>query len=791
MFDHRLPAIPSVAPAPSPVYVDVVLPRRLHRPFTYVIPAELTGQVAIGQSVIVPFGSKDLHGLVTAVHDRLPLGAPEQGLKAVRAIAPASPDHLLTPAQIDLSRWLADRYAAPWGQCIKLVLPSVDQADRRQSRYLPTEQGMTAPSSLEGLSEVEAQVLARLRRRPKGLTEATLAQGDKSRIALALQGLIRKGLVVHRDDAVVPKAPRGKRNLPQESGQAHLTKVTIDALLPPPEAAAWPTTVDQALSQDAGASLLLQGRRDTRFWCLVQAIRATVCRGRRVLVVTGDVENAGRLADALVAAGERPLLLHSGLSARARAGVWQSAQECAAAILVGTRMAVFAPLGGLGLVWVEGEDDASLKEEQVPRYHAREVARRRAFCDRALLVLASSHPSLESWAAVQQGEMTACVYRASASAPSVQVIDLKAYAREIPAGTLLSPPLYEGIRDALRQNALAILYLNRKGFASVLHCADCGAMPQCDACSVVLTFFKRRNHVRCHYCGRTKPVPDHCHQCQSLKLEPVGSGTERIEEAVRRKFPQARVGRVDGETIGRPADARAFNRLLAADELDVVIGTQMLFRLGLQGQAAFVAVPDADAGLHVPDFRSAERTYHGLVDAVELARPAHAGGLVMVQTRLTDHHAIVALATGDDAVFLEQELAFRQMLQYPPLTSLVRLDVSGTLEPMVAQAADRWAALLRAEAAGAERLDIKAGCGSIMSPHSVSAEGESSTMIILGPSPAPHAMVRGRYCWQILVKSFSPKAGRELVVRTREALERGSRRGGLRFDIDVDPIAMA
>ena len=486
-----------------------------------------------------------------------------------------------------------------------------------------------------------------------------------------------------------------------------------------------------------------------------------------MLILTGDVEHASRLVGALESAGERPLLLHSGLSMKARAAVWQAAQDGSAMILIGTRMAVFAPLGRLGLVWVEGEDDASLKEEQVPRYHAREVAHYRASCQGAVLVLASNHPSLESLSAVEEGRMTACVYRAPEQLPIVNVIDMKKSPRDVSGGMALSPPLVEGLRDALSQNALSILYLNRKGFASVLHCGDCGAMPQCDVCSVALTFFRRSNHVRCHYCGRTKPVPEHCPRCQSLKLEPVGSGTERVEEAVRRQFPQARVGRVDSETIRRPADARALHRLLAAGELDILIGTQMIFRLGLQGRAAFVALPDGDAGLHVPDFRSAERMYHALLDAADLARPASAGGRLLIQTRLADHHAIMAVASGDEAVFLMQEQAFRQMLQYPPSTCLVRLDVSGTLEPVVSQAAARWAALLNAQAAR-----------------------RAQTIVVLGPSPAPHVLTRGRYCWQILVKSSSLEDGKEVAVRTRENLERESRRGSLRYDIDVDPVSM-
>lgn len=316
-------------------------------------------------------------------------------------------------------------------------------------------------------------------------------------------------------------------------------------------------------------------------------------------------------------------------------------------------------------------------------------------------------------------------------------------------------------------------------------------MPQCDACSVALTFFRRRNQVRCHYCGRSKPVPDQCPGCQSFKLEPVGLGTERIEEAVRRMFPLARVGRVDGETIRRPADARAFSRLLHAGELDIVIGTQMLFRLALPAKAAFVAVPDADAGLHVPDFRSAERMYHALVDAAELALPAAAGGRLLVQTRFPDHHAVLAFVSGSEELFLAQEQAFRQLLQYPPWTCLIRLDVSGTAEPVVAQAAHRWAALLRGQAASIQRAQTTGGHGATLLSSPAGLMQVPQPLHILGPSPAPHAMVRGRYCWQILVKSDASEAGKAIVLETREALERDSRRGGLRYDIDVDPVSMA
>ena len=316
-------------------------------------------------------------------------------------------------------------------------------------------------------------------------------------------------------------------------------------------------------------------------------------------------------------------------------------------------------------------------------------------------------------------------------------------------------------------------------------------MPRCHACSITLAFYKRANHMRCHYCGGIKPVPDHCIECRSLKLEPVGSGTERLEETIRRMFPQARVARVDGETIRRPSDARAFHRLLRAGDLDIVVGTQKLFHLGLQGQAAFVAVPDADAGLHVPDFRSGERMYQHLVDAIELARPARAGGVVSVQTCFMDHHAITAIAHGEAARFVEAELILRRMLHYPPYSQLVKLDVSGTREPVVAQAAARWGRLLREQSTTVQSPPAKDGCSPAPFQPSATVRREEEQTVILGPSPAPHAKTRGRHHWQILMKVMSVEAGTDLAIRTVRVLERGPRPGALRFDIDVDPITMA
>ena len=230
MLDQGSSVASTISLAACPVYVDVVLPRRLHRPFTYLIPAELKGKVMVGRSVIVPFGSQDLYGLVIAVHAHLPPGAPDRGLKAIRSLADASPGQHLTSSQIELSRWVADRYAAPWGQCIKLVLPPVGEAGRIQPRYLPTEQGLAyLSSSSEEMGEGEVQLLKRLSRRPKGITAAALVQADKARVMRALSALVHKGLIVRRDEAVTQRASRAKKDMVERGKRTSSSRSRIVA----------------------------------------------------------------------------------------------------------------------------------------------------------------------------------------------------------------------------------------------------------------------------------------------------------------------------------------------------------------------------------------------------------------------------------------------------------------------------------------------------------------------------------------------------------------------------------
>lgn len=534
---------------------------------------------------------------------------------------------------------------------------------------------------------------------------------------------------------------------------------------------AWSERFTTALDQALPALFLLQAPPAHRRAFLLHAIQETLARHRTALIIAPEIARAEAIATlARSRWGTEVQELHSGLTAAARAEAWNRIRAGHARVVIGTRSAVFAPMASLGLLSVEEEDDPNLKEETEPRYHARDVARMRADQHKAVLLLGSAHPSLDTLQGMADGEILSLAGEPDAgpgaAAPAIEVVDL----RRVPWGTLLTEPMVEGLRTSLETRSRAILFLNRKGFAPVLLCRDCGATPTCRRCSVSLTFYKRTGRLACHYCGAAVPLPETCPSCLAARLDPVGFGTERIEEETRRLFPGTRIVRLDRELARTPRQADAIRTRAAAGDWDILIGTQMLLQGTPLPSVGFVGIPHADAGLHRPDFRSGERTYHSLLDAIALAGGTEHGGRIVLQTYLPEHHAIAAAAARNPTIFLEQELAFRQTLAYPPFTHLISLRVSGAQPAPVQQAAGRWAKLLR-------------------SPRERTPASEE--IVILGPIPASVEKLRGRHRWQLLVKSADGDAARRAVRRTLEKVEEEGRNKGLKFDVDVDPLEMS
>ncbi len=729
---------------------------------------------------MVPFGSTTLQAIVVALRHHPPIGAPAKRMKEVLSLLKADQPEEIGPSQLHLSQWLSERYLAPWGQCVKLLMPPAASATKPITKYVLTTQGRQGATHQETLPPGERTILDLLMRHPSGLAWKTLQRQDADVSLQSRRALLDKGWIVERE--------MGKNTTPvRGTHQERQPENFIDSL--PVLQVRAGDTQPQFLKElraglDTGISsmVVLQASSNDRLACLIEGVGELLHRKRRILVVAGEVDRAKELVEVLRQTSRANIvLLHSGLSSRARANAWQTATSDVTDIVVGTRSSIFAPLREIGLIWVEGEDNPALKEEHVPRYHARDVAYHRATAEKAALVLASSHPSLECIRSAELNHAPHVIVPNQSAPPETEVVDLRGY----PRGTLLTPPMLDGIRQAMASGSLVTLYLNRKGYASLLSCRACGQIPHCPSCSLALSFHKKALRLMCHSCGHAMTLPEVCTACHAPHLEPVGTGTERIEESLRQYFPHVRIGRMDRDTIQRESQVDALGTLIRAGEIDLIIGTQMLFPRGRMPLSGFVGILNADTGLHRPDFRSTEHTYHALQDAVALCRPGKEGK-VLIQTILPNHHAIAAVMEGNPALFLRQELEFRRALDYPPFSHLIQLTISGRLENHVRDIAEKWvSALHRETAAGSVQTgnSSHAAAGPVIS----TAPGP---VTILGPSPAPVSRLRRRHHWHVLVKSRRQEDGRRVVQATLSEMEQLSRRGGLKLAVDVDPISM-
>ncbi|MEO5955942.1 MAG: primosomal protein N' [Nitrospiraceae bacterium] len=768
--------VPPPPIAPEALFADVIVPRHLAGPFTYRVPLSLRPTLRVGHLVLVPFGRSMLQGAVIALFPVLPYSLDQARLKDIHSLLPAGAATDVSSNLFELSRQVAEQYVAPWGQCLRLVLPPASTPRAQISYYELTERGRAARAAREPCSAKARALLTKL-----GKQSIALRRPSRSPVTVdLLEDFTARGWVVEVQD----RSSAATSPLTQLSIQAGQTSFNITRPQFPNPVMPWAAPLFQALKSQETSRVLVQAPWADRFSLLQQTVRLVLNRERTFLILVGEAERARWIANLIRDDGKgiSPVCVHSGLSDQAKAALWNQIQRKVARVIVGTRSAIFLPLTTIGVIWVEGEEDAAFKEEQEPHYHARDVAWLRAQTEQALLVLSSSHPSLETRAAVEQRGIATRKLLPPDARPSVQIVDL----RDHGYGTVLSQPLVRAIEQTIGRKAGVLLFLNRKGYAGALVCRDCGQVPRCPTCRVALMYSRQAGRLHCSYCGAVAPIPETCGTCSGPRMQSIGEGTERVEEDAKRLFPRATVLRLDGDTMKKPAQAETLWRRVEQGEWDIIVGTQLLLRRGPLPTMGLVGIVQADAGLNVPDFRSAERTYHTLLDAVSLAASAGAGGQVIIQTALSSHHAIQAVVQNDESVFVSEELSHRTALGYPPAVYLIALLVSGSDENIVRIAAATWAARLTAYASSSVVKPTTA----TKAPSAVQPIGRLDRLTVLGPVPSAVAKLRERYRWQILVKSLEREAGLDAVRTTVRELERTYQRRAIKFDVDVDPIEM-
>ncbi|HEX2986621.1 MAG TPA: primosomal protein N', partial [Chloroflexota bacterium] len=500
----------------------------------------------------------------------------------------------------------------------------------------------------------------------------------------------------------------------------------------------------------------------------MRSIEALLRLGRRAIVLVSEI---AQTPEALERYSEqfpgRVALLHSELPDAERWQLWRGIYDGRFDVVVGPRSALFSPVPDLGLIVLDEEHEPAYKQEdKAPRYHARDVAIELGKRVGATVILGSATPDVGSFYLAERGEYRLAELPdrysgpsaggwSTGKLPSVQVVDLR---EELKTGntSLLSRPLQRGLERILSLGEQAILFLNRRGQSTCVLCRDCGQVIKCRRCDVPMVYHRDPNELMCHSCNRRAPVPTRCPNCKGRRISFFGAGTERVEEEVKRLFPAARVLRWDQDVTGRQGDHARLHREFREHEADVLVGTQMVAKALDFPLVTLVGVVLADITLHLPDFRAAERTFQLLAQVSGRAGRGSREGEVILQTYSPDHYSVVAASRHDYRAFYEREITFRRQNSYPPFRELARLTYTGTGETRARFEALEMRQHLRSKIEEMGIADIE----------------------ILGPAPAFHARVRGKFRWQIVLAG--QRLGRLLCEIDLP----------LGWGLDVDPMSL-
>ncbi|MGD9896489.1 MAG: primosomal protein N' [Candidatus Methylacidiphilaceae bacterium] len=735
----------------------VLLERKRDCFLDYAVPERLVHEVEIGTHVRVPLRRAQTTGWVIA----FPTTPAVEGLRELSAIS-AEPFHL-SATLLHLAEWVAGYYCAPLAATLACVLPAPVRRAHGQERLLAACLPGWDEESMERVacSPREKEAWRRLRELgPTWLTELCAVTGMGAQVwkRLAKRGLVdlRKAERTRHPLISVPSGERMRPVLTEDQTKA------FDA-------------VRAAIRRSEFAPFLLFGVTGSgKTEVYLQAVGEALAQGRSALVMVPEIALTPQLVGQVQSRfGDLPgkiALWHSRLSDGERHDQWRDVCSGRARIVVGARSAVFAPLRDLGLIVVDEEHESAYKQAETPRYHARDVAVMRARREGVPVLLGSACPSLESYANALAGKYRLLELSGRVedrSLPLVRIVDLRGRGkkRKAAAGGFstespwLSRELLEELAKRLARKEQAILYVNRRGYARVLQCQECGVVRECPNCSVALTYHRSEERLRCHFCGHFEPFASACPACDGARFDALGTGTERVVESVVAAFPSTRVLRMDSDSMARKGALPEALRAFAERRFDILVGTQMVAKgLHFPG-VTLVGVVQIDGLLHMPDFRSAERAFQQLLQVAGRSGRGEARGVVYVQTRCPFHPAIQFARHHDYRGFADQDLEFRTSFGYPPAARLILLVWKSPDEGLCRQGATIEAEEIRQRLAGIAEV------GEIV--------------------PAPIARLQGSFRYQLLLKTSRIADAVRLLKRWRE--ERG-RRGGIDLLVDVDPV---
>jgi primosomal protein N' (replication factor Y) (superfamily II helicase) len=753
----------------------VTLELAIGREFDYLIPPDLVGLVDVGSRVQVPFGPRKVLGCVTAVAEE----SAHPRLKSVLKVIGAQT--LVTAKVLRLARWMAEYYCCAAETALKSVLPEAVRQEEAGWRERLVVRVLPFAGDLPQLPKRQKEVwdIVEEHREVALLELLELAQTTAATVRrLEDKGLVEVAPQISERDPYAREHILPTQPLPLNPEQELALRAIREAMDAPPREEAPPSAGPKSkhggtAGSSKPATFLLYGVTGSgKTEVYLQAISHALEQGKGAIVLVPEISLTPQTVErfkARFSSGPHQTLvavLHSHLSSGERHDEWHKIRQGRARIAIGARSAVFAPVEPLGLIIVDEEHEHTYKQEEAPRYHARDVAVVRGHLEGAPVVLGSATPSMESYYNCARGKYQRLdlPHRADeAKMPVVRIVDMRQTVRRGNTIPIFSPQLRDAIARRLDQREQVILFLNRRGYSSSLQCPRCGYVAECPNCSLSLSYHRHEQKLCCHICGHTDAVPPVCPdpKCRNPEIRYAGLGTQRVEETLGKLFPHGRIVRMDSDALKRKEDYRRILGDFKAGKIDVLLGTQMIAK-GLHfPNVTLVGIIYADLALHQPDFRAAERTFQLLTQVAGRAGRGDIEGEVFVQAFTPFHPAIQCARRHDFAAFYEQELGFREQLKYPPFSRIALLTLKGRNEEKVKFSADHLKHELEAK--------VK----------------EFKDLVLAGPAPAPLLRAETFYRYQIMLRTqrMSALSGRISQLTRKLVLPED-----VSLTVDIDPV---
>ncbi len=756
------------------VLVDVAN-RRLDQSYHYGIPESLAVQV--GMTVMVSFNNRKVQGLVVRITEEPP--QLDQGV-IIRPIETILEAKCLIPLElIELATWLSEATICSIAQALHTVWPFLKG---KAEHWIVPMVGMNEEDVkvLEVLDPDTYNVLAVLNRAKRGgLAESVLLKRANVKSNL-LEEMLKQGWISRESRFLKQGASKAQTTTPRTRDSKQITESAE-------KRAQWPEhkaelslspsqqkvarEIWQAYQKKEGSTVLLHGITGSGKTEVYKDVVTRVLQdGGDVIILVPEISLTSQISKVFLESfGELVGIIHSGISTRDKLGLWENILAQGKRIIIGARSAVFVPLPNLSLIILDEEHDNAYKQDENPKYHARDVARYRMTQRQGLVVLGSATPSLEAYAASQRGKvhLLSLSERYNLRAlPSVEIVDMK---QELANGnkSIFSYALRDKLRTRIERGEQSILFLNRRGYSTFVFCRECGFVARCPQCDVSLTFHSHKQELCCHYCNYQQEIFHRCPDCGSRYIRFFGQGTQKVEEEVANLFPGVKVLRLDTDTtVGAGKHLEILERF-RHEKVPILVGTQMLAK-GLDfPNVTLVGVISADQLLNMPDFRSRERAFQLLTQVAGRAGRGEVPGDVVIQTYSPQDRSVIRAAKQDYTAFFWEEIAYRKQLGYPPFSHIIRILVFHEREEKVIRSAN--------DLANHIRLALTIG-------------GEEPYQI-LGPAPAVLTRLKNEYRWQVSVKGKNPDVLRKIVYRGVQAFYQSTESSGIKISIEVNPLS--